>query len=57
MLADCLLDGCGCERDAPRAVPLLYAAAERGHRFARQYVLEWLDEDAAAWTGSNGGER
>ena len=29
----------------------------RGHRFARQYVLEWLDEDAAAWTGSNGGER
>ena len=48
MLADCLLDGCGCERDAPRAVPLLYAAAERGHRFARQYVLEWLDEDAAA---------
>ena len=52
MLADCLLDGCGCERDAPRAVPLLYAAAERGHRFARQYVLEWLDEDAAA-TGSD----
>ena len=48
MLADCLLDGCGCERDAPRAVPLLHAAAERGHRFARQYVLEWLDEDAAA---------
>jgi len=51
MLADCLLDGCGCERDAPRAVPLLHAAAERGHRFARQYVLEWLDEDAAAARG------
>ena len=51
MLADCLLDGCGCERDAPRAVPLLHAAAERGHRFARQYVLEWLDEDAAAAGG------
>ena len=55
MLADCLIDGCGCDKDFPRAVPLLHAAAERGHRFARQYILEWLDEDAAAWPTVNVG--
>jgi len=48
MLADCLIDGCGCERDHARAVPLLHAAAERGHRLARAYLREWLEEDAEA---------
>ena len=47
MQAECLLEGTGVKRDHARAVPLLYNAAERGHRMARQYVREWLDEDAA----------
>jgi TPR repeat protein len=46
MLADCLIDGSGCARDPARAVPLLHKAAERGHRLARAYLREWLDEDA-----------
>ena len=46
MLAECCIEGCGCERDHPRAVRLLEAAAAQGHRMARQYLREWLDEDA-----------
>ena len=46
MLADCLIEGTGCEKDPARAVPLLHAAAIRGHRLARAYLREWLDEDA-----------
>jgi TPR repeat protein len=46
MLADCLIDGAGCEPDPARAVPLLHAAAERGHRLARAFLREWLEEDA-----------
>eukprot|EP00937_MAST-01D_sp_MAST-1D-sp2_P002599 g2599.t1 len=48
MVADCLLDGTGCERDAPRAVGLLHGAAQQGHRYARQRLRELLDEDARA---------
>ena len=44
MTADCLLDAVGCEQDIPRAISLLYAAAEKGHRFARQRMRELLDE-------------
>lgn len=42
MVADCLLEGEGTERDVGRAVPLFYRAAERGHRFSRQRVRELL---------------
>jgi TPR repeat protein len=45
MAADLLIDGQGCARDPARAVRLLHAAAERGHRMARQYLREWLDQD------------
>lgn len=51
MTADCLIDGTGCERDLARAVRLLSLAAEQGHRMARQYLREWLDEDAEEWRG------
>lgn len=52
MIADCLLDGVGCEADPARAVPLLHQAAERGHRLARAYLLEWLDEDMEMYRGT-----
>ena len=42
MVADCLLEGEGTERNVGRAIPLLYRAAERGHRFARQRIRELL---------------
>ena len=54
MLAECLMEGYGCTKDLARAVPLLHAAAERGHRMARQYLREWLDEDAAATQEAGG---
>ena len=47
MLAELLREGLGCAKDEPRAVRLLSAAADRGHRLARQYVREYLDADAA----------
>jgi len=50
MLADCLLEGSGCDPDPARAVPLLYAAAESGHRGARQHLRQLLDGD---WRGFN----
>ena len=43
MMADCLSEGEGTERNLARAVPLFYAAAERGHRFARQRIRELLE--------------
>jgi len=42
MLADCLREGAGVERDVARAVPLLAGAADKGHRFARQVLAEML---------------
>lgn len=42
MMADCLLEGEGTEKDVARAIPLLYQAADRGHRFARQRIRELL---------------
>jgi hypothetical protein len=42
MMADCLLEGEGTTRNVGRAIPLLYRAAERGHRFARQRIRELL---------------
>ena len=49
MAAECLIEGMGCKPDPARAVGLLHIAAERGHRMARQYIREWLDEDAAIY--------
>ena len=43
MVADCLVEGEGTERDVARAIPLLYKAAERGHRFSRQRIRELLE--------------
>lgn len=48
MVADCLLEGVGCEPDAAKAVPLLLAAAEKGHRGARQHLRQLLD---GQWVG------
>jgi len=42
MMADCLLEGEGTEKNVGRAVPLLYKAAERGHRYSRQKIRELL---------------
>ena len=42
MMADCLIQGDGIEKDVARAVPLLYKAAELGHRYARQHIRELL---------------
>jgi TPR repeat protein len=42
MMADCLVEGEGCERSVARAVPLFYKAAERGHRYSRQRIRELL---------------
>lgn len=43
MVADCLLEGIGCKQDQARAVPLLKAAADLGHRGARQHLRQLLD--------------
>lgn len=43
MMADCYLEGDGVpEKSLAKAVPLLYKAADRGHRFARQMIRELL---------------
>ena len=42
MMADCLVEGEGTEKDIAKAVPLFYQAAERGHRYARQRIRELL---------------
>jgi TPR repeat protein len=42
MMADCLLEGEGTGKNVGRAIPLLYKAAERGHRYSRQRVRELL---------------
>jgi len=42
MMADCYLEGEGVPKSVARAVPLLYKAADRGHRFARQKIRELL---------------
>jgi len=42
MMADCLCEGEGTERNVGKAIPLFYKAAERGHRFARQRIRELL---------------
>ena len=44
MMADCLIEGEGTEVDVARALPLLYQAADRGHRYARQRVRELLGD-------------
>jgi len=45
MLADCLLEGCGCTPNPSRAVSLLYDAAEKGHHGAREHLRKLLDGD------------
>ena len=42
MCADCLIEAEGCEQNVARAIPLLYKAADRGHRYARQRIRELL---------------
>ena len=42
MVADCLVEGEGTERNIHKAVPLFYKAAERGHRYSRQRIRELL---------------
>jgi TPR repeat protein len=49
MQAELLIDGHGTPRDEARAVPLLHAAAQGGHRMARAYVRDYLDADARAY--------
>jgi TPR repeat protein len=44
MTADCLLEARGTPCDKPRAIPLLYAAAESGHRHARHKMRALLAE-------------
>jgi Sel1 repeat len=44
MMGDCLLEGEGTKMDVARAVPLLYQAADQGHRYARQRVRELLKD-------------
>ena len=43
MVADCLVEGEGTERNVSTAVPLFYKAAERGHRYSRQRIRELLE--------------
>lgn len=42
MTADCLMEGEGTAKDVARAIPLLYRAAEKGHRYSRQRIREFL---------------
>ena len=51
MVADCLLEGSGVSRDAARAIPLLYNAAEKGHRSARRRLQNIID---GTWAASDG---
>ncbi|CAB9504199.1 Sel1 domain protein repeat-containing protein [Seminavis robusta] len=46
MMADCLIEGEGTKMDVARAIPLLYQAADQGHRYARQRVRELLNMKA-----------
>jgi TPR repeat protein len=46
MMADCLMEGEGTKIDVARAIPLLYQAADQGHRYARQRVRELLKDKA-----------
>lgn len=43
MLSELLITGDGCEQDFEKALPLLYRAAEKGHRFSRQMIREIID--------------
>ena len=52
MLAEFLIEGTGCNKDPARAIPLLLASAECGHRLARRYLVDWLDEDSATYPSS-----
>jgi len=45
MLADAYITGSGCAVNEAKAVPLLMAAAEQGHRGARQYVRQMLQDE------------
>lgn len=45
MLADGCITGSGCAKDEAKAIPLLMAAAEQGHRGARQYVRQLLQDE------------
>jgi TPR repeat protein len=42
MTSDCLMEGEGTEKNVARAIPMLYQAADQGHRYARQRVRELL---------------
>jgi len=53
MVADCLLEGIGCEQDQGKAVPLLLAAANLGHRGARQHLRQLLDGNWQGFTPPN----
>ena len=53
MLGDCMLEGDGCAREPGRAVPLLFVAAELGHRGARQHIRQLLD---GTWHGFRGAQ-
>ena len=44
MMADCLIEGEGTEKNVAEAVPILYLAADQGHRYARQRIRELLNE-------------
>lgn len=57
MVADCLLEGIGCEADPAQAVPLLLASAETGHRGARQHLRQLLDGKWMGFDGANGPAR
>ncbi|CAE8674270.1 unnamed protein product [Polarella glacialis] len=57
MVADCLLEGTGCEQDLASAVPLLHASAVNGHRGARQHLRQLLDGQWMGFGGANGPAR
>ena len=44
MMADCLLEGEGTTKDVACAIPLLYRAAEQGHRYARQTIRQLVSQ-------------
>lgn len=44
MIADCLIEGEGTDVNVAEAIPLLYRAADQGHRYARQRIRELLDD-------------
>jgi TPR repeat protein len=45
-VGDALLEGCGCTKTPYDAVEFLYAAAVKGHRSARERILNLLDVDS-----------